>query len=85
VYDLLITFSKFLAERHVHIRQQSESVGLSCPNLNLPILANLLLEVNPELLNGAGPKLFTLVGVANLLLEVKPELLYGAGPNCGVW
>ena len=48
-------------------------------------MANLLLEVNPELLYGAGSKLFTLVGVANLLLEVKPELLYGAGPNCGVW
>ena len=38
VYDLLIAFSKFLTERHVHIRQQSESVGLSCPNLNLSIL-----------------------------------------------
>ena len=38
VYDLLIVFSKFLTERHVHIRQQSESVGLSCPNLNLSIL-----------------------------------------------
>jgi hypothetical protein len=38
VYDLLITFSKFLTERHVHIRQQFESVGLSCPNLNLSIL-----------------------------------------------
>ena len=37
VYDLLIAFSKFLTERHVHIRQQSESVGLSCPNLNLSI------------------------------------------------
>ena len=36
VYDLLIAFSKFLTERHVHIRQQS--VGLSCPNLNLSIL-----------------------------------------------
>ena len=29
---------KILTERHVHIRQQSESVGLSCPNLNLSIL-----------------------------------------------
>ena len=38
VYDLLIAFSKFLTERHVHIRQQSESVGLSCPDLNLSIL-----------------------------------------------
>ena len=40
VYDLLIVFSKFLTERHVHtsIRQQSESVGLSCQNLNLSIL-----------------------------------------------
>ena len=38
VYDLLIVFSKFLTERHVHIRQQSESVGLSCPNLSLSIL-----------------------------------------------
>ena len=38
VYDLLIAFLKFLTERHVHIRQQSESVGLSCPNLNLSIL-----------------------------------------------
>jgi hypothetical protein len=38
VYDLLIAFSKFLTERHVHIRKQSESVGLSCPNLNLSIL-----------------------------------------------
>ena len=38
VYDLLIAFSKFLTERHVHIRQQSESVGISCPNLNLSIL-----------------------------------------------
>ena len=38
VYDLLIAFSKFLTERHVHIRQQSESVGLSCPNLNLSML-----------------------------------------------
>ena len=33
VYDLLIAFSKFLTER-----QQSESVGLSCPNLNQSIL-----------------------------------------------
>ena len=40
VYDLLIAFSKFLTERHVHtsIRQQSESMGLSCQNLNLSIL-----------------------------------------------
>ena len=40
VYDLLIAFSKFLTERHVHtsIRQQSESVGRSCQNLNLSIL-----------------------------------------------
>ena len=40
VYGLLIAFSKFLTERHVHtsIRQQSESVGLSCQNLNLSIL-----------------------------------------------
>ena len=38
VYDLLIAFSKFLTERHVHIRQQSESVGLSCQNLSLSIL-----------------------------------------------
>jgi hypothetical protein len=37
VYDLLIALSKFLTERHVHtsIRQQSESMGLSCQNLNL--------------------------------------------------
>ena len=27
VYELLIAFSKFLTERHVHIRQQSESSG----------------------------------------------------------
>jgi hypothetical protein len=32
VYDLLIAFSKCLTERHAHIRQQSESVGLSCPS-----------------------------------------------------
>ena len=38
VFDLLIAFSKFLTERHVHIRQQSESAGLSCPKLNLSIL-----------------------------------------------
>ena len=40
MYELLNAFSKFLTERHVHtsIRQQSESVGLSCPNLNLSIL-----------------------------------------------
>ena len=38
VYDLLIAFSKFLTERYVHIRKQSESVGLSCQNLNLSIL-----------------------------------------------
>jgi hypothetical protein len=30
VYELLIAFSKFLTERHAHIRQQSEAVGLSC-------------------------------------------------------
>jgi hypothetical protein len=38
VYELLIAFSKYVTERHVHIRQQSESVGLSRPNLNLSIL-----------------------------------------------
>jgi hypothetical protein len=29
VYELLIAFSKCLTERHAHIRQQSEAVGLS--------------------------------------------------------
>ena len=27
VYELLIAFSKYVTERHVHIRQQSESSG----------------------------------------------------------